>query len=227
MLRALSRKIFAIAALACSIALATAAWAQPVTLVVNNNTGATITVFAQNQDGTGMQSVPVVIAPETVGTARVWPGRSVFWAVASRMNPERTTTATMIFNTGITYEIDLFASDFGLRAMFDDPNAGRAEGADPQEDDSWEDVVSGPSMADLRLIEALGVQRWEPGSTSCDAETPAPIWYLVNFVNNCPTGYITGGRHPPGGTEGRWCAYCGDSYNARLSRFRCCVPYGN
>lgn len=195
--------------------LVSQASAQSATLVVHNNTGATLVVFSQNQFDSAIQSSALRLAPETRGELVVPMGQSIIHAEAIHMNGTPDHARPHNFHHSGRHEIEIFASDFGFSDMFDRPSAEAAE-AEPE--------LPQPRGATLQAIEALGVLREPSHEGVCRGNTVQPLYFLVSYVAQCPEGYITGGRYPAGSDEARWCAYCGGAYESRLNRSRCCVP---
>lgn len=201
--------------LLAALSLSAGAHAQEATLVVHNNTNATLEVFTQNAFSSGTQSETVVLQPNSRGQLRVPMGQSVILAEAIHMQATPDATWTYNFNHSGMHELEIFPADFQLSAMFDRPSATpQAASAGPPE----------PTPEERRLIEALGIREEPPRESTCRAPRVNPTYFLVDYVSSCPEGYITRGRVPPGGTDARWCAYCGAGYHSQLDRGRCCVP---
>jgi hypothetical protein len=205
-----------------------AAAAQTATLVVHNNTGATVTVFTQNQFDDSVQSGLVTIGPESRAELTVPMGKSLAFFEAIHMVDTPDHVRAHNFSHSGRHELEVFATDFGFSAMFDPPSAdtGAATAARPTEAAAAPTPTGPePSLEELGAIELLGVRDVVFEPERCQGgETRAPTYYLVDFVSSCPEGFITRGRVPPGGEEARWCAYCGAGYRSQLDRFSCCVP---
>lgn len=194
------------------LAITGIAQAQQATLIIHNNTDATLSVFTQNAHSSSIQSQPVVVPPLSRGQATVPMGQSVILAEAINMTGTPDANWSYNFHHSGAHELEIFASNFGMSVMFDAPSSGSA--ASPPQ----------PSDAEWAALQSLGVLEEPTRGAICEGDRVDPTYYLVNFVNNCPTGYITRGRHPPGSSQARWCAYCGAGYASRLDRTGCCVP---
>ncbi|MGI3186608.1 hypothetical protein [Nioella aestuarii] len=200
------------------LATATIAYGQEATLIVHNNTGATLTIVTQNSHSSGTESQPIVVPPESTGQGRVPMGQSVILAEAIYMNGSPDAAWNYNFHTSGSHELEIFASNFGFSVMFDPPGSGAGAAQ------ATELEPRTPTPSELAAIRALGLLEEPTRGNDCRDGTVDPSYYLVQFVNNCPAGYITRGRHPPGSSEARWCAYCGAGYESRLDRAGCCVP---
>lgn len=214
-----SKTLLAKAALTLALLLwSAAAAAQTATLVVHNNTGATVTVFTQNQFDDGVRSELVTIGPESRAELTVPMGKSLAFFEAIHMVDTPDHVRAHNFSHSGRHELEVFAADFGFSAMFDAPSADTGVSAPTP-------TGPEPSLEELGAIELLGVREVVFEAERCQGgETRAPTYYLVDFVSSCPEGFITRGRVPPGGDDARWCAYCGAGYRSQLDRFSCCVP---
>lgn len=197
--------------------------ARAQTIEVHNNTGATLLVTVYNRGlGANQSDEPLLysisVPPESIGQMKVPQGDDRVVFETYRMRENHVHIVDMAFGAGQLREVEIFPSDFGLSAMFDKPDADPAMTSRPLVN------VPMPSQEELRALDGYNVQRQQLSEANCSAETPAPVYFLIDFVSNCPSGFITRGREPPGGTDGRWCAFCGEGYRSQLSRFNCCVP---
>jgi len=206
-------------AVICAIFAGPAA-AQTATLIIHNNTGATLTVFTQNAFSTGIESAEAVAAPESVVTLKVPMGQSNVWAVARGMADAPSHVRTFNFSHSGRHEIEIFASDFGLTAMFDAPGA---ETAGPQEAVGTDGrPVAGEGA--LARLGAMGTWRGIGRTRVCPEPASAPFWYELHGLGSCPEGFVPGIPHPDG--DARYCGFCGAAYGGELDANYCCQPSG-
>ena len=99
------------------------------TLVINNNTGATlrISVWSPNFEplNDGEEDIlAILVAPKSIGEIRVPHQQIRVVAEASRMRDFPTNAFDLNVGGSGRYEAEIFAGNFGLSAMFDRPGDG-------------------------------------------------------------------------------------------------------
>jgi hypothetical protein len=105
------------------LAITGIAHGQQATLVIHNNTDATLSVFTQNAYSSSIQSQPVIVAPTSRGQVSVPMGQSVILADAIHMTGTPNASWSYNFHHSGAHELEIFASNFGMSVMFDRPGS--------------------------------------------------------------------------------------------------------
>jgi hypothetical protein len=126
------------------LAITGIAHGQQATLIIHNNTDATLSVFTQNAHSSSIQSQPVVVPPLSRGQATVPMGQSVILAEAINMTGTPDANWSYNFHHSGAHELEIFASNFGMSVMFDQPGS----------------VAPSPSGGTLPIIAAGSYDCW-------------------------------------------------------------------